>query len=94
MSSVVTLSTPGAKGYRTMAGTSLLRPIGDRRFGLVQAQHLLNRAGFGGTRDQIEALQAMGVGGAVDSLVDFHRIEQEPVDTSAVDPDIVKPPTR
>lgn len=77
-----------------MAGTSLLRPIGDRRFGFVQAQHLLNRAGFGGTRDQIEALQAMGVGGAVDSLVDFHRIEQEPVDTSAVDPDIVKPPTR
>lgn len=39
------------------------------------AAHLLNRAGFGGTPDQIEALQRQGPEAAVDGLLDYRRVE-------------------
>ncbi|HMP76133.1 MAG TPA: DUF1800 domain-containing protein [Kiritimatiellia bacterium] len=45
------------------------------------AAHLVNRAGFGGTLDEILATAAMTPGEAVDRLVDFEAI-----------PDVVEPP--
>ena len=37
----------------------------------VRATHLMNRAGFGGTPDEIDALVKLGVDRAVDALLDF-----------------------
>ncbi len=46
-------------------------PSSDDRFDAVKAAHLLNRAGFGGTPREIEAVMEMGPGRAVDALLDF-----------------------
>ncbi len=46
-------------------------PSGDQAFDTVRAGHLLNRAGFGGLPQEIKAVQALGVVGAVDALLDF-----------------------
>ncbi len=40
-------------------------------FDAVKAAHLLNRAGFGGTLDEIEKVRKLGVAGAIDWLMDF-----------------------
>ena len=40
-------------------------------FDAVRAAHLLNRAGFGGTPAEVEAVQRLGVARAVDVLLDF-----------------------
>ncbi|HPF41414.1 MAG TPA: DUF1800 domain-containing protein [Phycisphaerae bacterium] len=44
-----------------------------------QAAHLLRRAGFGGTPEQIDFLHQKGRDGAVDYLVDFERIRDEAI---------------
>ncbi|HYO07503.1 MAG TPA: DUF1800 domain-containing protein [Tepidisphaeraceae bacterium] len=52
----------------------LLRPIkpsSDAPFDAVKAAHLLNRAGFGGTPQEIEKVLALGPIDAVDWLLDF-----------------------
>lgn len=41
----------------------------------AKARHLLVRAGFGGSSDEIERLHAMGLHAAVEYLVDYDRIE-------------------
>ncbi len=48
-----------------------LTPIGDADWTYDRAAHLLERAGFGGTPEQIERLRAMGPRAAVENLVDF-----------------------
>ena len=58
------------------------------------AQHLLNRAGFGGTPAEVRGLTDMGLDGAVDYIVDFDGIETEPVRADAFDPDIMFPLSR
>ena len=40
-------------------------------FDAVKAAHLLNRAGFGGTREEIDKVRKLGPAGAVDWLFDF-----------------------
>jgi uncharacterized protein (DUF1800 family) len=40
----------------------------------AEAAHLLRRAGFGGTPDQIDQLLALGRDGAVDLLVDYEKV--------------------
>ncbi len=64
-------STDPQVGYRPPgpldASTALERYSG--AFTRRQAAHLLRRAGFGGTPDQIEALAALGPQAAVDSLL-------------------------
>lgn len=47
----------------------VLRPLDEGRFGRREAAHLLRRAGFGGSRDEVTALQVMGVENAVDYLL-------------------------
>ncbi|MFM2164502.1 MAG: hypothetical protein RL325_939 [Planctomycetota bacterium] len=55
------------------------QPLPDKEFDYLAAQHLLNRAGFGGTPSQVRALQALGLDDAVDYLVDFkgERVSNE-----------------
>ena len=59
-----------------------LQPLAAASFDATAARHLLNRAGFGGTQAQAEALAAMGLDRAVDLLVNY---ETQP--NSAVSPD-------
>ena len=70
-------STDPQVGYRppgSLDATPLGRYAG--QFGLRQAAHLLRRAGFGGTPDEIVALAQLGPDGAVDALV--HPRDPEP----------------
>src|SRR6478609_3629902 len=53
---------------------ALLRPYtpgSDNPFDAIKAAHLLNRAGFGGTPDEIERVMQLGPVDAVDWLLDF-----------------------
>src|SRR5690606_18124445 len=58
-----------------------------------KAQHLLNRAGFGGTPDQVQALASMGLNDAVDYIVNYESIAEEPVPVERWDASIIRPPT-
>ena len=46
-------------------------PLGAGRFGPYEAAHLLWRAGFGGTWEEVQGLAGKGLAAAVGSLVDF-----------------------
>ncbi|MEY3143519.1 MAG: hypothetical protein RLY21_2012 [Planctomycetota bacterium] len=48
-----------------------LQPLAKKDFDYAAAQHLLNRAGFGGTPAQVRALVELGLDDAVDYIVDF-----------------------
>ncbi len=57
-----------------MATHKLLQPFvptDDDPFDSVKAAHLLNRAGFGGTIDEVQKVLELGPGGAVDWLLSF-----------------------
>lgn len=58
-----------------------LAPISQQDWTTARAAHLLNRAGFGGTPDQVAKLAAMTPEQAVNSLVDY-----EDIDDSALPP--------
>jgi uncharacterized protein (DUF1800 family) len=47
------------------------QPSAEDPFDAVKAAHLLNRAGFGGTRQEIEEVVRLGPADAVDQLLDF-----------------------
>src|SRR3954469_16973549 len=47
------------------------KPTAEDLFDYVKAAHLLSRAGFGGTPEEIEKIQAMGPQAAVAHLLDF-----------------------
>jgi uncharacterized protein (DUF1800 family) len=64
----------------------MLDPLPNARWTPEAAAHLLNRAGFGGAPDEIAALHARGIDGAVASLVDV----PEPAEPEAP-PDWAKP---
>jgi uncharacterized protein (DUF1800 family) len=70
-----------------------LKPLDAEHFGYEQARHLLWRAGFGGTPDQINALAAWGPERAVAYIVDFDKIPYESPDARLFDPDIIRPYT-
>ena len=52
-----------------------LTPIGAADWSYERARHLLDRAGFGGTPEDIERLAAMSPAQAVQSLVDYQSLE-------------------
>ena len=64
----------GAQGSQT---ESLDRPIGDPK---RAAAHLLRRAGFGGTRGQIEEFAALSRADAVDRLINYAAIDNSALD--------------
>lgn len=76
-----------------MPPTTSLRSITDRDFGYAEAQHLLSRAGFGGTPQQIAQLQAMGIDKAVDYLVDYEDVSVDDLAKPTYDADLIRPPT-
>ncbi len=69
-----------------------LRPLPPRSFDYRQAQHLLNRAGFGGTPAQVRGLAGLGVEGAVEHVVDFHDAGALAAASGGFDRDIMRPP--
>jgi uncharacterized protein (DUF1800 family) len=68
-----------------------LRPLPPEEFDDWKALHLLNRAGFGGTPQQVRALARMGLNAAVDHLVEYERIASPPVTADLFDHDVVRP---
>ena len=70
-----------------------LRPLPAREFGFWEARHLLFRAGFGGTPEQVRAIAGLGLEGAVDYLLDWDEIPAKPVEADLFDKDIMRPPT-
>lgn len=79
---------------RTAMTTSSLRPLDPDAFDYWKAQHLLNRAGFGGTPSQVRTIANLGVDAAVDYIVDYHAIAAESVEANLFDPSIMRPATQ
>ncbi|MDE3068325.1 MAG: DUF1800 domain-containing protein [Verrucomicrobiota bacterium] len=52
----------------------MLKPLPSSRWNLDTAAHLLNRAGFGGPPEEIQALADLGPDRAVAALLDYERI--------------------
>jgi len=71
-----------------------LEALAKNQFGFWQARHLLNRAGLGGTPDEIQALAAKGLDDAVESLLDFEVTGRSAVSADLFDPSILSPPTQ
>jgi len=68
-----------------------LKPLEPSEFDYWKAQHLLNRAGFGGTPEQVRGLTAMGLDGAVDYIVDYDKVTSTPIKPDEFDTDIMRP---
>ncbi len=67
-----------------------LTPLADGEWDYVKARHLLARAGFGGTPDEVAKLLAMGLREAVDFLVDFQNQPDVDLPFHVETPDHVK----
>jgi hypothetical protein len=76
-----------------MALPKELKPLADERFDADCARHLLNRAGFGGTPQQVQALADLGLAKAVDRLVKYESIPFKDAGSDEFDKDIIHPPT-
>jgi len=70
-----------------------LKPLPDARFDADCARHLMNRAGFGGTPQQVQALADLGLTKAVDRLVKYESIPFTDTGGEDFDKDIIRPPT-
>jgi uncharacterized protein (DUF1800 family) len=81
-----------------LAALAVHAPAQAFRFGPAEAEHLLNRAGFGGTPEQIASLVAMGPEKAVDQLLEATALGSDsglpvflPEDTKArPDPEVMR----
>ncbi|MDP7575030.1 MAG: DUF1800 family protein, partial [Phycisphaerales bacterium] len=71
-----------------------LSPLPEKDFGYWEAEHLLARAGFGGTPSQILTLSNMGLKKAVDYLVEWERVKDPLADGSEFRSDIMEPLSR
>jgi uncharacterized protein (DUF1800 family) len=65
-----------------------LAPIPRERWDRAAASHVLARAGFGGTPEQVDALVAMGPADAVDYLVEYEGIPSDPTTDDLFDASI------
>ncbi len=70
-----------------------LKELKPQDFDSWKATHLINRAGFGGTPSQINAIQKLGLDGAVDYIVDYEKVSAPAVSPNEFDKDIMRPPT-
>jgi hypothetical protein len=64
----------------------MLSPLPASKWNFTTAAHLLNRAGFGGSPAEIEALEKMGPESAVDHLVDYEKLPDETPDPAWAKP--------
>ena len=76
-----------------MTVNATLSRVRTDQFSFLDAQHLLNRAGFCGTPAQIQALVDMGIDKAVDYLVDYTDIDKSGLEIPQYDLDLVGPAT-
>lgn len=79
-----------ASGERFSGSLSAIAP---EAFGYDQARHLLWRAGFGGTPDQIETLASWGPERAVDYLLNVEEVPTTEVSEREFEAGIIRPPT-
>ncbi len=70
-----------------------MTPINRSKWNERCARHLLNRAGFGATTEQVAALTAMGPEAAVDCLIDFESVPAEAIRADQFDRNIRRPAT-
>jgi hypothetical protein len=54
-----------------------LTPLLKKDFDFAAAQHLLNRAGFGGTPQQVRALVELGLDGALDLIIEYDAADRK-----------------
>lgn len=73
-----------------MAMNTSLSAIPADRFDQAAAWHLLNRVGYGGSPAQLRELQAMGLGAAVDHLVDYAQVDITGLPGIELDPDVMR----
>jgi uncharacterized protein (DUF1800 family) len=74
---------------------SSLQKLDPKSFDQRKAQHLLQRAGFGGTPDQAQALADMGIEKAVDFIVNYENVsDSNPPSIDDYDKDIIRPATQ
>src|ERR1051325_7704309 len=65
----------------------MLKPLSAEKWGFSTAAHLLNRAGFGGTPEEIGRLAGMGLDEAVSRLADYEMIPDPTPDPDWARPD-------
>lgn len=70
-----------------------LRALPKKEFDFWAAHHLLSRAGFGGTPDQVRALSQLGLDDAVDYIVEYDELPEPDADSSIFSADIMRPNT-
>ncbi len=70
----VALAWAAAPSLAADKGRNSLKPLPDSEWNRELASHLLGRAGFGGTPDEVDQLVRLGVGGAVNWLVEFDDV--------------------
>lgn len=73
--------------------TSGLEPLKPAAFDDAAARHLLNRAGFGGTPQQVRMLAEQGLFASVDELLDYQACTYTPVRPEDFDRNIIVPLT-
>jgi len=73
--------------------TAALKPLKPDAFGHWQAHHLLRRAGFGGSPDQVRLLVEWGLDRSVDHLINFGEVPIEPISADDFRSDIMRAPT-
>ena len=74
---------------------SSLKQLDPKEFDERKAQHLLQRAGFGGTPQQIQALAKLGLEKSVEYLVNYRSLpDSSPTTLDDYDKNIIRPPTR
>lgn len=70
-----------------------LRELKPQDFDYWKANHLVNRAGFGGTPSQVRAIHKLGLEGAVNFIVDYENLDYAPVQENLFSSDIMRPLT-
>jgi uncharacterized protein (DUF1800 family) len=68
-----------------------LKALDPAQFDEWKAQHLLNRAGFGGTPQQVRALAEMGLDAAVHLIVNYRTVPDAEKEIEQFDNDIMRP---
>ncbi|MEC9372561.1 MAG: DUF1800 domain-containing protein [Planctomycetota bacterium] len=79
------------RGRETGGPTRSLRPIEDGAFGVEEARHLLNRAGFGGDAAQVRTVAAWGPKRAVEHLVRYDAVAYDQPMPAGYDARIMAP---
>jgi uncharacterized protein (DUF1800 family) len=65
----------------------MLKPVDPGKWDFEKAAHFLNRAGFGGSPQEIEELTSLGPEKAVSKLVDYDRVPDPTADPAWAKPD-------